>query len=377
MRIGISVLTHAGQSLWENGINQNVLFLARALQTLPWVEDVVLLDCGDQAVLPSEAAGLDFKVMAPRAATELVDVAIEMSGGLPIEWIDYLRARGKKVVFHCCGQPYVALLEPTVFGTTGYAARAQRCDEVWILPKDRVFMPMLRTLHRCPVVEVPYLWEPLFIERRIAALAQHGVRFGYEPVTQPTDGPRALCVGVFEPNISVVKTATVPVLIADAAYRAQAESVAALHVLNSVQMQTHPTFRFLIDSLELTRAGKTVLEQRHDFVGYTGQHIDAVVSHQWQNPQNYLYLDALYGNYPLIHNSPWLQAGYAYPEFDIGAGAQRLIEAAREHDANLRTYRAQAQAFLARLAPRDPANGSAYARRLLALTSNRVQEVAA
>ncbi|CAJ0809162.1 hypothetical protein LMG19083_04864 [Ralstonia psammae] len=376
MRIGISVLTHAGQSLWENGIYQNVLFLARGLRALPWVEEVVLLDCGDQAVLPADAAGLDFRVMAPRAATELIDVAIEMGGGLSIEWIDYLRARGKKVVFHCCGQPYVALLEPTVFGTSGYAARAQRCDEVWILPKDRAFMPMLRTLHRCPVIEVPYLWEPVFLQQRIAALAEHGVRFGYEAEHRPTGGPRALRVGVFEPNISVVKTCTVPTLIADAAYRAQPESVAALHVLNSVQMQTHPTFRFLIDSLELTRAGKTVLEQRHDFVGYTGQHIDAVVSHQWQNPQNYLYLDALYGGYPLVHNSPWLEAGYAYPEFDIRAGAMCLIQAAHGHDANLRTYRAQAQAFLARLSPLAPANGSAYARRLLALTSARVEATA-
>ena len=44
MRIGISVLTHAGQNIWENGMGQNVLFLARLLQRIGFVESVTLID---------------------------------------------------------------------------------------------------------------------------------------------------------------------------------------------------------------------------------------------------------------------------------------------------------------------------------------------
>ena len=58
MRIGISVLTHSGQSIWENGLGQNILFFARLLRGLPFVTDVVLLDCGDQKRLPPDADGL-------------------------------------------------------------------------------------------------------------------------------------------------------------------------------------------------------------------------------------------------------------------------------------------------------------------------------
>ncbi len=372
-------MTHAGQSVWENGLGQNVIFLGRLLRSLPGVDDVVFLNCGDQSGLPDEvdALGFGFRLVKPREATDMIDVAIEMSGGLDVEWLDYLRALGKKVVFHCCGQPYAALAEPTVFDVTGFFSRAQRCDEIWILPSYRDLMPMLRTLHRCPVVEVPYLWDATFLERRAAFVGANGFTFGYHALGAREYTYRALRVGIFEPNISVTKTCSIPMLIGDAAYRANPDSVAELHVLNSIGMKDHPTFSFLANSLDLTRAGKARFDQRHDFVGYVSQHLDAIVSHQWHHSQNYLYLDALHGGYPLIHNSPWLHdVGYFYSGFDVAKGAQRLIEASREHDANLERYRSRAQAFLARLSPDAAHNASAYVRRLLALTSAPQMEMA-
>ena len=54
MRIGISVITRAGQNIWENGIGQNVIFLALLLQRLPFVSNVVLLDVGDQHAMPQQ-----------------------------------------------------------------------------------------------------------------------------------------------------------------------------------------------------------------------------------------------------------------------------------------------------------------------------------
>ncbi|MFP3632511.1 DUF2827 family protein, partial [Burkholderia sp. SIMBA_045] len=84
----------------------------------------------------------------------------------------------------------------------------------------------------------------------------------------------------------------IPLLVCEAAARAEPESVSRVHVLNSVQMQRHPTFEFLTRSLELARDNKLQLDQRHDFVGYMSQFANAVVSHQWHNDQNILYLDA-------------------------------------------------------------------------------------
>jgi hypothetical protein len=378
MRVGISVLTHAGQSIWESGIGQEAVFLARLLAALPMVTEVILLDCGDQGALAPEAAqvGAGFRLMRPREATYLLDVVIELAGVLDVQWLDQLRAVGTKVVLHCGAHPYTSLIEPTVFGARGHVARMARCDEIWLLPMYRPFAPMLEALHRCPVREVPYLWEPCFLEARARGLKQeHGLHFGYEPrpARQWRDGDgqpvcRALRAAVFEPNLSVTQCCTIPMLVADLAYRQQAGALAALHVLNSVHLREHPTFVHLVSTLDLYRAGRVVLEQRHDLPGYLSQHGDVVIAHQWQNSQNTLYLDTLYGGYPLVHNSPWLGSlGYYYPGWDVAAGAQALLEAARHHDEQFDAYRLATRRLVAQLDPLARENGQAYLRRLLAL----------
>ncbi len=59
-------------------------------------------------------------------------------------------------------------------------------------------------------------------------------------------------------------------------------------------------------------------------------HADAVVSHQWTNDHNHLYLDVLYiyRNYPLIYSSPCLRdAGYYYLDFDAQEGGRQPLRA--------------------------------------------------
>ncbi|RKT13470.1 uncharacterized protein DUF2827 [Paraburkholderia sp. RAU2J] len=374
MKIGISVLTHEGQSIWENGLGQNIFYFVQLLRALPFVTDIVLLNCGDQPRLPPEAEALaqGVPLIAPRDLAELPDVIFEMGGGLDVEWLDYARAQGKKVVFFCCGQPYVGLIEPSVFQRDGYFSRATRCDEIWILGKDRALIPMMRALHRCPVIEVPFLWDSTFIEQRIAAVEKAGLQFGYESGSVLGESMRrSLRVAVFEPNISVVKCCVIPMLIGEAAFRAEPEAVKSLHVLNSVQMREHPSFSFLLNSMDLHRQERVRLDGRHDFAGFMSQSADAVIAHHWQNDQNILYLDALYGGYPLIHNSPWLgDYGYYYPDSDIEAGAAQLLRA-RSHDAHHKYYLQRSRSFLASLSPHAPPNTSSYARRLLALTAKK------
>jgi hypothetical protein len=384
MRIGISVLTHEGQNIWENGLGQNVFFLAQLLRSLPVVTDVILLNCGDQGALPVEAeqAAFGLPLVPMRAATDRIDVAIEMGGGLDIEWVDYLCALGKKVVFMCCGQPYVGLIEPTVFRKRGFFSRAQRCDEVWILPKDRSLVPMLEALHRCPAFEVPYLWDPVFVERRAQVVKDAGYRFGYQPVEREMEGdtptPRPLRVAVFEPNISVVKCFAIPALVCDTAFREQPAAIARLNLLNTVQMREQVTFTFLMRSLDLYKNERVNLDKRHDFAGYMSQFADVVVSHQWRNDQNFLYLDTLYGGYPLVHNSPWLKdLGYYYEGSDIPAGAKQLLRIAHEHDVDHANYLRRSRDFIATLSPLHAANRERYAQRLLQMSAKTAARAAA
>lgn len=378
MRIGISVLTHAGQNIWENGLGQNVVFLAQAFQKLPFVQSVVLLNGGDQGTMPPQVDmdALGLRMMHVHEATDHIDLAIEMAGALDVKWLDYLRAQGKKVVWYCAGQPYVGLIEPTVFDRPGFFSRADRCDEIWALPKDyAAFAPMLRALHRCPVHEVPYIWSPQFLAERVKELEKGGYSFGYKKRAPGAGGKTAgLRVATFEPNVSVVKCTNIPMLICDEAFRAEPDQVQFMHVLNTLHLKDHPTLLYLANSLDMVKQQKAIFQGRHDFAGYMVQHADAVVAHQWQNDQNYNYLDALYGNYPLVHNSPWLRdAGYSdyyYPDFNTVEGAQKLLLAAKRHDARLDHHREQAARVIASVDPFAHRNLQSYARRLQHLFRN-------
>lgn len=369
VRVGISVLSHANQNIWENGIGQNVVFLAECLRGSEWVSSVILIDVGDQGKMAPQVdlASIQLRMVSQHEASDEVDLIIEMSGALNSEWLSLMRARGKKVVFHCCGQPYVALAEPTVFRKQAVALPAQRCDEVWLLHKDAELAPMMRTLHRCPVVEVPYLWSDQFIRQRVKDVATHGLRFGFDADSAASQGLRT---AIFEPNISVVKTSSIPMLVCDEAYRADRNAVSAMHVLNTLHMRDHPTLLHLANSLDLVRQHKATFHGRHDVAGFMSQHANAVVSHQWMNHQNYNYFDVLFGDYPLIHNSPWLSefgAGYYYPGFDAVAGARQLLRAARAHADNLEGYRQRSKLVFDAVDPANPANLAAYEHRIRAL----------
>ena len=369
MRIGISILTRAGHDLWSSGIDQNVYHLACLLDAIPFVERVVLIDTGDQGHPPRNAGPLGerFALLSPTQAQDCIDVAIEMSGGLDMEWLARFRARGGKVVLCVCGQPYAALIEPATFNRPGFFAFPERCDELWLLEKDWPFAAMMSALHRCPVFELPYLWAPCFLDERIEAAAKEGLSYGYVPGAFESAG---VIPAILEPNISPIKMGLIPYLACEMVQRLSPQTLGQVHLMNSQHMAEQSSFIFFIQNSDIYRAGKLGIGAR-DYISHVmGRGANMVVSHQQDCAQNYLYLDALYGAYPLVHNSPWLgDLGYYYDGSDVAAAASAIMRARQIHDEGLDRYRASADALIARLSPTHGDNRSAYARRLVGLSA--------
>ena len=369
MKIGMSILTHQGQSIWENGIGQNIYFLARLLSSLGFVERVFLVDCGDQRRAAPEADRFSelFPIISQAEATDLVDIAIEVGGGFDVEWIARFRARGGKLCFHVCGQPYAALIEPSTFNKGGFFSSAERCDEVWVLPKDAEFAGLLRSLHRCPVHVVPYLWASDFLDRaRVEMKAASGQDFGYVPGSLSATKPAR--VAIFEPNSSPIKSGLVPLLACEMANVYEAQAISEVHLLNSSHFAEHTTFSCIKSALNIGKTGKIHTYAREFFAPFMAAHADIVISHQLHCTQNYLYLDVLAGGYPLIHNSPLFEdVGYYYPDCDVECAAAQVVRARLSHDMELDDYRAGAAGAIHRLDPLNAQNRTDYARRLIAL----------
>jgi hypothetical protein len=69
------------------------------------------------------------------------------------------------------------------------------------------------------------------------------------------------------------------------------------------------------------------------------QHLDVLICHQLLNPLNYLYLDAAYLGYPVLHNAPMCKdLGYYYEGSDTVEASKMLNHILTEHDKNIDAY---------------------------------------
>jgi len=368
MRIGISIITHEGQNIWNNGIVQNVYHLVDALRNIPFVENVFLINCGNQDHHPGGVGDFISRpdIIKLEEAGDLADVVIEAAGVLDAQWCQRLRARGGKLIYYQCAQPYAALVETTIFARDGFFPGAGRYDAVWLLPKDADFTAMCRSMFRCTARVMPYLWSPMFIEQSIKdhVIIEQG-EFGYKPGSL-SNGP--LNPAIFEPNLSPIKMGTIPYMICEEIFRKKERDFGKVRYMNTAGFASHPTFIFMVGNSELYKNELCSLEGRDFFAKVMAGGSNIVISHQICCEQNYLYFDALYGNYPFVHNSRMFSdVGYYYPDSDITAGVAQVMTACEEHDRNLEDYSARGKAKIWKHSPNNRNIVDSYARALIDL----------
>ncbi len=369
----MSFFATPGSNIWANGITQNIAFLVQLLRRSPVVNKVFLLNGGDAEQPPPEMEfdGLSVPVVRPRDVTHELDVVIEMGAVLPQEWMRHAHACGVRFVCFGVGHNYSAVAEGMLFGKGDgiFLTDPGLRVETWGLPHHgKTAASMMETLTRKPVVEMPHLWSPYFLEKKIQSLPPEEGGFGFRAFTASGER-KPWKVGIFEPNIGVVKNCALPMLVCEQAYRNLPESIAGMMVLNSVQMKEHPTFLRFALQLDLTRHHKATYEPRVQFSDAMVRcRLDAVVAHHWECGLNYAYYDALYGGYPLIHNSDFLRdrsQGFYYPEFSARQGAEAFVDAWRQPAGFWEDYRRRAADYLQTLSPEHPENIRIFSERLL------------
>lgn len=360
LNVGVSIYVRKGeQSLWENGIYQNCLFLVMLLMRSPRVKAAWLV-AGGGGGTPDDAknflADSPVPLIDMNEAASCLDVMIEMSAQLDREWVVRFRERGGKIVSMRVGNDYVIDVERMVFEQPhGLLITGAPYHEIWTLPEyETTCVPYYRSTFRAPVRVMPHLWSPSVLEREIARLPRE-TPFGYRP------GRRRWRVGIFEPNICTVKTSFVPMLTCEAAHRLDPDFLEHVWVYNTLKLKEHTSFHSFARSLDIVQHGIASFEGRFPFSQAVAPNVDAIVCHQWENAQNYVYYETLYGGYPLIHNSHLIDhCGYRYHDFDCEQGGDALLRAFATHDQDLDSYRQTAQAFLRGLDPESDENVRLY-----------------
>jgi hypothetical protein len=364
LRVGVTLAVRdERQSLWENGIFQNCAFLAQLLNLSPAVEKAVIVTSGTQmgGGMLMDGTGLEF--IPVEHAMPHLDVVIEMSALLSPEWVAAFREKGGRNAWMRVGNDYVIDIERAMFDKpAGVVYSRKAYDAVWTLPQYEVTCrDYFGTVCRAPVRFLPHLWTPYFFDLGIASLPESS-RFGYQP------GRERWRVCTVEPNVCSVKAGVIPLLVCEEAYRAKPALLDTFRACNTFQLKEHEQYVNFALALDIVKHGIATFEGRIPLYEFLAHHADCIVSHQWENAQNYAYYEALYGNYPLVHNSPMMRShGYYYPSFDCQAGGQALLRAHAEHDMRLASERQSTRELLRTLDVANPPNVQAYTRELLAL----------
>ncbi len=337
-------------SMWNNGMTQNLVYLALLLQRIRIVEQVYVVPIPDSPELhaPSEIFG--FKQMPLAHAVEVLDVLIEVGMRIPIEASEKFQRRGGKLVSYVAGNSFVMNLESFASNLSDRAEvlPPMEFDAAWVTPQhwrtNRSYATLVKSRN---TFQVGQIWDPIVLRQGVSRIKHN---FYYKRRLQP-----GASVGVFEPNINVVKTFHFPVLICEKLYRTTPAAIHHVYAGNTFHLKNNLHFSEFFASLDLLSANRVTAETRFPVYELLGQYVDTVVVHHWENGLNYLYYDVLYGGYPLIHNSEFLKdVGYYFKSFDVDSGAEALLRAWEQHDEKHDEYMAKSHELLWTVSPDNP-----------------------
>lgn len=366
LRVGVSVALSGDASAWEQEINQNAAFLALTLRQIDIVDSICLLcPALEQGALEPERLWTDVPCVRPSDVTRDLDLVIEVGARLPLEWLRHVRALGTKIVTLFQRACHVDLGEDALFErNVSYTFDDVPWHEVWtfehLAPINEAW---LRTIARVPVRLVPYLWSPLLINRRIGALKARGTAFGFQ---QPSAGGPGVSwtAAVYQGNQTVTDNYLVPMLACEYAHRVRPGVLSRMLVMNTFRMKEHLTFNRFASHLDLTRDGLASYEGALDVADLMMQvGANMLVTHHWMTDLGCADCEALYGGYPLVHNSPTLYrhgAGLYYRDFNASGGGEQIL-AAQAADADFWDgYAAAARRFVRSVSPTQDVHVCGY-----------------
>jgi len=339
-KIGITVVLENGASVFSNGIRQNGLMLAKLLKLAghevslinfqkdnpmtkyPWdVNEYQTTNIWDDPKYPAQ---LDVLIHLQTASNESESFLWkEMNPNL-------------KIINYQCGNNYVNEMEDILFQTrdthNNFSKVDYAVDAVWYVPQQKFnnhdYYKI--TMKKEPRA-IPFVWDPMFIENHISVVG--------EKAFYDNEGT-AKRIGIFEPNINIVKYSMPCILATEEAYRRRPDLIKFMYASNTLRLVDINLFKSRMNQLDLVKDHKAEFNSRYPIVNYLASKVDIVVCHQWGNPLNYLYLDVLYLGYPLVHNAELMpDLGYYYEGFNLIDAAEQIINAAENHDKNIEEYR--------------------------------------
>lgn len=212
-------------------------------------------------------------------------------------------------------------------------------DEIWTSPHYKQHLDYAAVLNRTEIKNsrvVPYVWDSCFV-------TQYGTKETIE-WSAPSDW-RKQDIVIMDPNISFQKCFFYSLLLCEAFSKKYPEWKGKVHIINGDKLKLiMNALNFILPSLSLYNNNRVVLHDRKNIHTILKDHPSSCfITHQWNNDFNYMTLELLYCNYPILHNSDgWDKFGYHYSINKWDDAIDTLYRALKDHKDNLNIYKTHA-----------------------------------
>lgn len=361
LKIGITTgFKQVGESIWTNGIKLNVLILHKLLKNSNNNYEVFLLNNINLDWKDKPKYLKDLEIYNFEEKYKEMDLIISMGGQIQENLLkDFKSSKNKKLISYRCGNNYIISMENMLFREDKTVHQIEDCyDEIWYIPQmHENNHGYFHTLFRTNSIQVPFIWDQKFIREALSDIesGHKNGKFKKDHKYNPNKDKKT--IGILEPNLNVFKFCMIPTMIVEESYRGDVgkNKIEKLMITNSEKLSKHSEFLGILKTFDLFKDKKITAESRYQISFILSQHLDIIVSHQIMNPLNYLYLDAAYMGYPILHNAPMVKdLGYYYEGSDTIQGAKQLDYILENHDKNLEEYNSRNEKVLYRYSSENP-----------------------
>ncbi len=325
-------------SLFTNGLTQNIIVLYELFETLGY-ESYLL----QHSISHSEKKEFIFSYRTIHLQdlihnTKPIKAFIEIGMSIDVTTRNYLRSIGTKLIKLYLGNIINIDIEtiqyyPSMFFNHHLVGET---DEIWTSPHYYQHLDYAAILNRTDMKNsrvVPYVWDSCFI-------TQYSTKEMIE-WKSPNDWKQQDIV-IMDPSISFQKCTFYSLLLIEAFSKKYPEWNGKVHIINGDRLKLClNSCHYVLPSLSLYKSGRIHLYGRKRIHEILKEHRSACfITHQWNNDYNYLTLELLYCNYPIIHNSEgWSNYGYYYSINEWDKAIETLYNALCNHKENLNIYK--------------------------------------
>lgn len=338
-------------TLFLNGLTQNIVILYELFESLGY--ECHLLQN------PGASQGEQRRITAQEIVKTgfRADLLIEIGMSIDPTTRQYLRSTGTTIAKLYLGNILNIDIEtiqyyPSMFfhhhvvGPDG-----AQPDWIWTSPHYAQHLDYAAVLNRVPLDHartVPYVWEPWFLTRYLTPHQREWCA--------PADW-RTQDLVIMDPNISFQKCSFYSLLLAEAFSRRYPEWKGHVHVINGDRLQIQSHARNHVLSALRLHPDRIHCHPRKKIHDVLAAHRSACfLTHQWNNDYNYMTLELMYCDFPVLHNSEgWSDYGYAYRTTEWETAIHTLYQALTNHHARRAVYRAHAAELMRRHSIYDPA----------------------